>query len=227
MWNHGPRILAKMQELGISWPTFDGKEISDLMAFLRDASPVPDPERVFMRPGNPQVGQELFRSKGCITCHRIFDVGTAVGPDLRKSTFHKSVTSIASVMWNHAPVIWDKMAERGLKRPVFEGNEMADLAAFLYFLRFFERQGDAARGEMLFQQKGCYRCHHFGPSEVDGSISLSFSRDSASALDVAAQMWNDANAMSQKMTMMKLEWPRIARGEMNDLIEYIRSRSRP
>jgi len=227
MWNHGPRIRAKMQELGIAWPTFDGNEVSDLMAFLRDASPVVDPERIFMRPGNPQIGQQLFRNKGCVTCHRVLDVGTAVGPELRNSTFHKSVTSIASVMWNHGPVIWDTMEELGLRQPVFKDNEMADLAAFLYFLRFFEREGDAAKGEMLFQQKGCYQCHHFGPLEVDGSISLSFAEESASALDVAAEMWNDADLMSQMMTAKKMEWPRIARGEMNDLIEYVLSRAHP
>ncbi len=179
-----------------------------------------------MRPGNPQAGQQLFRNKGCIACHRVLGIGTAVGPDLLNSTFHKSVVSIASVMWNHGPVIWDKMEELGLRRPVFNDNEMADLTAFLYFLRFFEPAGDAARGEMLFQQKGCYQCHHFGPLKVDGSISLSFAEDSISALDVAAEMWNDADLMSQMMTAKKMEWPRIARGEMNDLIEFILSHNR-
>jgi putative membrane-bound dehydrogenase-like protein len=32
-------------------------------------------------PGNPTIGKELFR-KHCATCHRLFDEGTAIGPDL-------------------------------------------------------------------------------------------------------------------------------------------------
>ena len=165
--------------------------------------------------------------KGCLTCHRVLGRGTEIGPNLLNSTFHKSVTSIASVMWNHGPVIWDKMSEQGMNTPTFSDNEMADLTAFLYFLRFFEPQGDVARGEMLFQQKGCHRCHHFGPQEVDGSVSLSVAGDSASALDIATLMWNDANLMSQMMTAKRLDWPRLAPGEMNDLIDYILSRAAP
>jgi cytochrome c2 len=221
MWNHGSQIRAKMSELGVSWPEFNGDEVADLMAFLRDASAVTDPERIFMRPGNPKIGEQLFREKRCISCHRVFDAGRAVGPDLRKSTFHKSASSIAAVMWNHGPAIWDKMDELGLAKPKFESNEMADLTAFLYFLRFLESPSDAARGELLFRQKGCQNCHHFGEAQVMGSYGLSFSDGEDAALDVAAAMWNTADEMSDMMTRKRLEWPRFQAGELNDLIHYI------
>ncbi len=32
-------------------------------------------------PGNPELGQTLF-AKHCATCHRLFDKGSAIGPDL-------------------------------------------------------------------------------------------------------------------------------------------------
>ena len=221
MWNHGPEIKSKMNELGVSWPEFDGPEIANLMAFLRDASPEKDPERVFMRPGNPATGQELFTSKGCIACHEVLGEGRAIGPDLMESTFHKTATSIAAVMWNHGPRIWSKMEDLGLRKPTFEDNEMADLVAFLYFLRFFESEGDVARGEMLFEQKGCQSCHHFGDADVDESFSLSYSEADMDALDVVAAMWNNAESMSEMMTRKKMDWPRIAPGEMTDLMAFI------
>ena len=222
MWNHGPQIKAKMDELVIPWPQFDGPAIADLMAFLRDASPVTDPARIFMRPGNPQIGEQLFEEKGCISCHRVFGTGTAIGPDLSKSTFHQTATSIAAIMWNHGPVIWGRMEDLGLQRPTFDGNEMADLTAFLYFVRFLEPEGDPMRGEMLFRQKDCQKCHYFGEKGVEGSFSLSHPGADRSKMDIATGMWNSGQAMSEMMTRMKLAWPLFGPGEVNDLIEYIR-----
>jgi cytochrome c2 len=221
MWNHGPSIKDKMDELNIEWPEFDGEEISDLLAFLRDASTDTTSVRVFMQPGNPQFGEQLFQKKKCTTCHMVFGKGNEVGPDLTQSTFHKSVTSIAAVMWNHGPVIWDRMEEMGLGIPEFADNEMADLIAYLYFLRFFEKEASVERGEMLFNQKDCQHCHHFGLFEVEGSHSLSSAGADMPRIDIAAEMWNHAGQMSQTMTGKKIEWLRMSKGELNDIIEYI------
>jgi len=221
MWNHGSRIQAKMTELGVPWPSFSGDEVSDLMAFLRDASAINDPERIFMRPGNPEIGEQLFRDKQCISCHRVFESGHSVGPDLRRSTFHKSATSIAAVMWNHGPAIWAKMKELGLATPKFEDNEMADLTAFLYFLRFLEAPSDEARGELLFRQKGCQNCHHFGGVPIEGLYALTSPEEKRTPLDIAASMWNKADQMAEMMTRKRMEWPRFQPGELNDLIHFV------
>jgi cytochrome c2 len=221
MWNHGPAIKEKMDELNVSWPHFEGEEISNLMAFLRDASTDTTSVRVFMQPGNPQIGEKLFRQKKCTTCHLVFGTGTRVGPDLTQSKFHKSVTSIAAIMWNHGPTIWEKMEETNLGIPTFKGNEMADLTAYLYFLRFFEKEADIARGELLFDQKGCPNCHHFGTEAIEGSRNLSALDPGRSRIGIAADMWNHAEEMSRTMTGKKIEWLPFRSGEMNDLIEYI------
>lgn len=226
MWNHGPAIKEKMNELNVSWPHFEGEEISNLMAFLRDASTDTTSERIFMQPGNPQIGEELFREKKCTTCHLVFGTGTKVGPDLTQSTFHKSVTSIAAIMWNHGPTIWEKMEETNLGIPKFKGNEMADLTAYLYFLRFFEKKPDTSRGELLFNQKGCPNCHHFGSAAIEGSHSLSSADLDRSKINIAANMWNHSEEMSRTMTGKKIEWLPFRNGELNDLIEYIMSQQK-
>ncbi len=223
MWNHGPSIHEKMTELNVSWPEFEGGEISDLLAFLRDASPDTTSVRIFMRPGNPQIGESLFQKKKCTTCHQVLNVGTKIGPDLTQTTFHKSVTSVAAVMWNHGPAIWDRIEEVGLEIPTFEDNELADLIAYLYFIRFFEKSANRDRGEMLFEQKGCRNCHHFGEASVEESFSLSGTNASLSKLDIVANLWNHAGDMATAMTGKRVEWPRLSKGEMNHLLEYILS----
>lgn len=226
MWNHGPQIKRKMDDLGINWPKFEGEEISNLLAFLRDASQDTTSERIFMLPGNPRIGEELFTSKKCSTCHRVGNTGTMIGPDLTQSEFHKSVTSVAAMMWNHGPSIWHKMDEVGVKTPTFENNEMADLIAYLYFLRFQEKKADTKRGEMLFSQKGCQKCHHFGEQAVEGSVSLSLYDPEVSAVDIAAKMWNHAASMAANITQKKLEWPRLYDGDLHDIIGYIQLQNR-
>lgn len=226
MWNHGPQIKEMMDEINISWPDFEGIEISNLMAFLRDASPDTTMERVFMRPGNPKIGRQLFSKKKCTTCHKVLGKGTEIGPDLTESAFHKSVTSVAAMMWNHGPVIWETMEEIGLSKPTFKENEMADLIAFLYFLRFFEKKSDEAKGEMLFAQKGCQNCHHFGDASVEGSLSLSTVDTDINPLDLAAKMYNKSGEMMKDMTRKKLEWPRFYKSELNDLIKYIQEHAK-
>jgi len=34
LWHHGPRMLDQMKAKNISWPRFEGKQMSDLIAFL-------------------------------------------------------------------------------------------------------------------------------------------------------------------------------------------------
>jgi mono/diheme cytochrome c family protein len=34
LWHHGPKMLEKMQGQGVRWPRFDGREMSDLIAYL-------------------------------------------------------------------------------------------------------------------------------------------------------------------------------------------------
>jgi hypothetical protein len=34
LWSHGPTMLDRMQQKGISWPRFDSREMSDLIAYL-------------------------------------------------------------------------------------------------------------------------------------------------------------------------------------------------
>jgi len=124
MWNHGPNMWKKMKEIGIPRPKFSGKEMADLIAYLYFIN-------YFDKPGNPQEGKKLFAQKGCITCHSIRGEGGNVGPELTKSNASLSPINAATGMWNHAPIIEEKMRERLLPWPKFDGNEIVDLLEYL------------------------------------------------------------------------------------------------
>ena len=128
MWNHGPNMWKKMKEIGIPRPKFSGKEMADLIAYLYFIN-------YFDKPGNPQEGKKLFAQKGCITCHSIRGEGGNVGPELTKSKASLSPINAATEMWNHAPIMEEKMRERLLPWPKFDGNEIVDLLEYLRSVR--------------------------------------------------------------------------------------------
>src|SRR5512139_3005050 len=113
-------------------------------------------------PDDPLTGRQIFVEKGCPKCHAIWGEGGSLGPDLGKVGVWRSVMELAGVLWNHSPEMIEKMRERRIARPTISTDEMADLAAFLYFLNYFDQPGDPSKGEWLFAQKGCVKCHAVG-----------------------------------------------------------------
>lgn len=128
MWNHGPKMWKMMEELEISRPTFSGKEMADLIAYLYFIN-------YFDEPGNLQEGKKLFAEKGCIICHSVKVEGGNVGPWLTKSKAFLSPINTITVMWNHAPMMEEKMQDKQLPWPKFDGNEIVDLLEYLGSLR--------------------------------------------------------------------------------------------
>lgn len=224
MWNHGPRMAAKMSALNIKHPVFQGKEMADLLAFIRGQALGPILNEKFMMPGSPSSGKRLFSLKGCDSCHAIHGKGGRLGPDLTKRDFYKSVTEIAGSMWNHNPAMWKRMREVGADRPKFNGNEMADVIAYLYFTRYVDAPGNAAKGKKLFEQKGCSECHSLGRGQGERiGPNLGDSPALASPVHLTTAMWNHAPTMEKLVNEKGLAWPKFEGDEMCDLVEYLTS----
>jgi hypothetical protein len=51
-------------------------------------------------------------------------------------------------MWNHAPGMWAAMRDRDIRAGDLNEQAAADLFAFFYSARFFEKPGDAGRGKV-------------------------------------------------------------------------------
>lgn len=222
MWNHGPAMQAAQRSRGVSTPTFVGREMADIQAYVRRASDAAPRLAVLLEPPRPERGSQLFRTKGCVRCHGEAGRGTALAPDLRAATIRMRVSEIAGVLWNHSFEMSARMRERGFAFPRFRGTEMADVIAFLYYLRFDETRGDSATGERVFRAKGCAGCHRPDRGAAVGP-DLSRSEAVTAPMRLAAAMWNHAPAMFAVMRTRTLEWPRFEGDEMRDLSVFLRS----
>ena len=221
MWNHGPAMQAQQLARGVPIPSFVGREMADIQAYIRRTSALVGRDVVFLQPPDPGAGERLFTTKGCARCHGAAGRGTADGPDLRTATLRLRVSEIAGVLWNHSFQMSAAMRARGFGFPRFQGTEMADVIAFLYYLRFNETGGDARAGQTVFAQTGCATCH--GPMG-QGAIGprLSGSQAVLTPLGLATAMWNHAPAMFDVAQNRRLDWPRFEDDEMRDLAEYLR-----
>ncbi len=120
MWNHSPAMWARMKTQQIPRPQFSPKEMADLIAYLFA-------ERYFESSGNPVRGARVFEVKGCVSCHGEGGAGPAL------SSWQGRVTpmALATVMWNHGPVMLERMRQQRMPWPLFRPGEMVDLMELL------------------------------------------------------------------------------------------------
>lgn len=125
-------------------------------------------------------------------------------------------------MWNHAPQMWEAMDRRGAALSAPSDQDVRDLWAYFYAVRWFEPSGDRGRGRRLFQQKQCYRCHalvttagdSIGPPVPDWPLR-------SDPIGYLEAMWNHGEAMSEEMAAQGIRRPELTAEEMADLIAYV------
>lgn len=221
MWNHAPAMESHMRTLNISWPRFQGEEMNDLLAYVRQARGGSEMESELL-PANPNRGWELFRKKGCISCHAIRGSGGKVGPDLGSGApLPRSLTQMAGRMWNHSPEMWAAMKAKGIERPTFAGQEMADVIAFLYSVRYSDLGGSPVIGKELFSERKCSQCH--GPDAQGGTIGPNLKRGDRlfTPVTLALALWSHGPRMYAKAQDMGLGWPTLNDGDLNHLLAFL------
>jgi cytochrome c551/c552 len=221
LWNHGPEMEEEVKKMGLERPKFEKGEIVDLSAYIRAASKGTDREQVYMSPGNPQKGKEVFKEKGCFECHALNDEVDKIGPDLNEMVAGYSVTEIAGLMWNHGSTMRELMEEQKIHWPKFNGKEMADVIAYLYFIGFVDKPGNPKLGKEIYSEKGCANCHGKEGKASEIAPNLSKSRALTSTVDMAQIMWNHAPVMEERITEKVLNWPEFSGKELADLFAYI------
>lgn len=173
--------------------------------------------------GDPARGQLLFVTKGCVECHAVRGAGGRIGPDLGRSSVKGSFYEIVAAMWNHAQTMSEKMKELRLVRPRFEGTELSDLLAFLYFLNYFDEPGDVRSGKSLFAEKHCIECHAIGKEGGRTGPRLDAFPRGTPPLQIAQDLWNHGPVMISTMHARDLEVPAFRGNEIIDLFAYLRS----
>jgi cytochrome c2 len=175
-------------------------------------------------PGDARRGADLFETQKCITCHSVQGKGGRTAPDLGKRTGRAYTPSLmASLMWNHGPRMWEAMEGAGIPIPVLSPQQAADLYAYLYAFRYFERPGDAGRGLGVFTEKGCSGCHSLKPGGSGPGPAVTTWPSLADGIALAAAMWNHAPQMRTALASQKKAWPRLSSQELTDLVVYLRN----
>lgn len=219
MWNHGPAMQDRLDELGIPYPVLEGRDVSDISSYLgmvaaRDVN-------TNTATGNPVRGRVLLAEKHCDRCHSATGNGQRVGPALDEMDLRKSVVEIAALMWNHGPDMRVFMAEEGIEWPHFDGREMADVIAYLYFIGFQDQDGDPVAGRTMFEDKGCATCHQPGDDSLGPDLGSVRSIDRPARL--AQLLWNHADEMEDLMLARNARWPTLEERDLQNLLAYLKS----
>jgi len=167
------------------------------------------------------AGSRVFGSRGCVRCHAIRGLGGTEGPDLARTARAHTFYDLASAMWNHLPTMMERMDELDVERPRLTERDAGDLIAFLYSQDFFDPPGNAERGNKVFTNKQCVRCHQL--RGVGGVIApdLGVLGKVAAPIQVAAAMWNHGPNMMDAMRAAGIERPQLTARELSDLIAHI------
>lgn len=217
MWNHGPAMQEQLKKSEVKYPLLSGQEVTDITMYIRQIAS--GDIEVRMTPGNPGKGKKVFDDKGCSNCHLAEGkVKRILAPSLKKLELRKSVTEVASEMWNHGPMMLKEMKKESIDWPLFQGNEMADLIAYLYFLGFEDKPGDKNRGERIFKNKGCNNCHKPAGKGPDLTKIKRFD----SPIRMIQLMWNHASEMEDLLISQNKPWPTLDTNDMCDLYAYLK-----
>lgn len=223
MWNHFPRMAEQMRKLGISRPQLSPRETGDLIAFLYTLN-------YFDRPGNKQLGRQLFTKKQCVSCHQLERKGGVVGPSLDSLGQFSTPIFVATAMWNHGPTMAEAMRVRGIKRPTFSGSELRDLLTYLNSVSLQRGEGQIhvlpgrpAVGKELFVSRRCIACHTIKGRGGQVGGELAERGLQRSLVQFAAAMWNKEPAMLNEMKKRDIPAPQLQADEMADIVAYLYS----
>ena len=169
-------------------------------------------------------GQKVFESESCVQCHAISGTGGHIAPDLgRVIDRNFTPAALASTMWNHAPTMWAKMEQQSVKRAGLDDQAAADLFAYFYSVRFFDKPGDAGRGKRLFHEKTCDGCHGLTNSPNPAAPPISKWQSLGDPIELTRAMWNHSGAMYAELQRKKMRWPQLSSQDLSDLLVYFRN----
>ncbi|MBI5628291.1 MAG: c-type cytochrome [Candidatus Rokubacteria bacterium] len=223
LWNHGPQMTETMKAQGIDRPAFIGPELHDLLAYLVPASAGPREGPVYVLPGRADTGRKLFAEKRCGSCHSAGGGDARVGPDLVGRGVRRSLVEFAAAMWNKAPAMVAAMKAQGISLPQLRPEEMADIVAYLYSVRYFADPGNSRTGLAVATEKGCLRCHNVSGERMKAAPNLGAAKGLGSPAAVIAALWNHPVVKPVGAAGQKGAWPEFRPEEMVDLVALLQS----
>lgn len=170
-------------------------------------------------------GADFFQSQGCVNCHAVKGSGAGKAPDLgRRLDRDYTPAGIAARMWSHAPVMWSAMGKENISIPKITPDDAADLFAYFYAARYFEKPGEAERGKRFLEEQRCTECHSI--NGVGGTVGPPVEKweSLAAPIVLIEQMWNHQTQMHNAMAAKGIPWPKVTSQELTDMLVYLQNR---
>jgi mono/diheme cytochrome c family protein len=175
-------------------------------------------------PADSARGERLFETEHCIECHSVNGKGGHTAPDLGRHIDRDfTPATLASTMWNHAPTMWSAMRARNVQSANLDDQAAADLFAYFYSARFFEKPGDAGRGKRLFTERSCAQCHGIAEVKNVSARPVSQWQSLGDPIALTAAMWNHSATMRAELAREGIKWPELTGQELSDLLVYLRN----
>jgi cytochrome c2 len=226
MLNHAGSMVDPITVHLGQWPQFTGKEMNDLIAFVSLGAPHPA-ANVREIPGNAENGWNVFQGR-CIHCHSVNGQGGVLGPELGpQHELPLTTARFAAVFWNHAPEMLRQSHDSGVPPPVFQGQEMVDLLAFLASLRYFEPTGTVAAGAQVFSERGCAACHGSVAEGTQGGPALKAGAAPFTAVSFTAALWQHGPRMIDRSKELGMPWPTLKATDIGDLVSFLNAPAVP
>jgi mono/diheme cytochrome c family protein len=170
--------------------------------------------------GDAQRGATLFKTQNCVMCHSVNGQGGSSAPDLGRIIGRDYAPALlAGLMWNHAPLMWTAMEKQGIARPAVTEQQAADLFAYFYATRYFDKPGDAGRGKQVLASKHCAECHaSAGPGKPVGSWE-----SAGDPVLLAERMWDHGAEMRAAFQTKGIKWPALTSQDLTDLLVYVQN----
>ena len=228
MWNHGLQMAELMERENITRPSFKGSELVDLITYINSASPRMSHAPLYVLPGRADEGGRLFVQKRCVECHGIGGAADPAKPSLAERALQTSLTEFAAAMWNKAPGMQQAMQSRlGGSMPQLSPQEMADIVGFLYAARYFKQAGDPRNGVIVTANKGCLNCHGLYGERGKVASDLTMAAWIDTSAGVLSALWNHTFIGDPRTERERTPWPVFRGEEMADLVAYLRSLKSP
>ncbi|HEV2387400.1 MAG TPA: c-type cytochrome [Candidatus Acidoferrales bacterium] len=215
MWNNAAPMEEALQKAGLPWPKLATSDLNDLFAYVRESGQDPVVSQQF--PGDSERGWQLFQSRGCIDCHSPREDSPSGPESWPASTFME----VGELMWNDAPGMSQAMQEHGVASAPLTGEEMTDLAAFVFALRYFDPPGSAIVGRSDFSWRGCSRCHGQDAQGTAVAPALRGHGRNYNSISLATALWSHGHKMFQRSQSLGLGWPTLEASDVGDLLAFL------
>ena len=223
LWNHGVQVAETMAARGIAWPTFQGTDVADLGTYIVTAAQDQGRGDRAGRPRHSRAGREAFCGQGLRHVPRR---GGREEPHGGTAPRHSGASRERQRV--RRPDVEPRSQDVGrhetARAPVLRltGQEMADIAAYLYTAYYFESAaGRAGRGRELVQQKGCLTCHAIYRKGGSSASDLAISNVVSTPAGQVAAMWNHVRYMETETRRQSTMLPLLTGQELADISAYL------